>query len=77
LQGTLYAVSAEVLGLVEFDAEVFKFKIIEIQEPGANVLVFVFRDGHTEEKAWRDKSRRESWTDEMRKAAHEKAKGER
>jgi hypothetical protein len=45
--------------------------------PKPNKLVFVFRDGRTVEKAWWDRSRSESWTDEMRKAASENAKRRR
>jgi hypothetical protein len=73
----LYITGAEVLGQKEFDAEIFKKEITEIRIPEFNKLVFVFRDGHTAEKAWQDRSRRESWTDEMRKAASQRAKGGR
>ncbi len=73
----LYITGAEVLGQKEFDAEIFKKEIAEIRVPEFNKLVFVFRDGHTAEKAWQDRSRRESWTDEMRQAASQRAKGGR
>ena len=41
-------IAASILGIPEFDTEVFKTKIkdIEIQEDGS--LVFRFLDGHTE-----------------------------
>ncbi len=73
----LYSMGAEVLGQEEFDAEIFEKEIIEIQVPEFNKLVFVFRDGHTDEKVWQYRSRRENWTDEMRQAAREKAKRRR
>jgi DNA invertase Pin-like site-specific DNA recombinase len=73
----LYTTSAEVLGLGEFDMDIFETEIAEIRVPEFNKLVFVFLDGHTDEKVWQDRSRRESWTDEMRQAAREKAKGRR
>jgi len=73
----LYTTSAEVLGQEEFDAEIFIREISEIRVPEFNMLVFVFRDGRTTEKAWQDRSRRESWTDEMRQAASQRAKGGR
>ena len=70
----LYSTSAETLGQEEFGDEIFEKEIAEIRVPEFNKLVFVFRDGHTAEKVWQDRSRRESWTDEMRLAAREKAK---
>ena len=67
------AVTAEVLGLVEFDAVEFNKRISEIQVPGDNRLVFVFYGGQTEERVWQDRSRRESWTDAMKQQARENA----
>ncbi len=74
-ENILYTISAEVLGIAEFDAEIFMNKIAEIEVPEYNCLVFVFRDGQTVKKAWQDRSRRESWTEEMRELARKKAKG--
>jgi len=71
----LFETSAEVLGLDEFDIDIFKERIVKIRVPEFNTLVFLFSDGHIEEKVWHDRSRRESWTIEMRLAASEKAKG--
>jgi len=34
--------------------------------------VFIFSDGHPEERVWQDRSRAESWTEEMRQAARER-----
>ena len=34
-----------------------------------NRLVFVFRDGHEEERVWEDPTRRDSWNAEMRRQA--------
>jgi len=70
----LYTTVSEVLAQEEFDAGIFETEIAEIRVPEFNKLVFVFRDGHAAEKVWQDRSRRESWTDEMRRAASEKAK---
>jgi len=69
---TLYDVAAEVLGLSIFDETVFKNKISEIRIPGDNRLVFVFYSGKTVECEWQDRSRRESWTDEMRETARQR-----
>ncbi|MBS3938772.1 MAG: recombinase family protein [Peptococcaceae bacterium] len=71
----LYATAAEVLNLDGFDADIFNERIAEICVPAFNKLVFVFRDGSMVEKAWQGKSRRESWTIEMRREAGDRAKG--
>lgn len=76
-EATLYAVVSEILGLEEFDTDIFVNMVAEIRVPEFNRLVFVFRDGRTAERIWQDRSRRESWTDEMRQAARIKAKGGR
>ncbi len=70
---TLESVTAEVLGIGRFDGEIFKERIDRIEVPGANRLTFVFKDGHTEERIWKDRSRSESWTPEMKEAARQKA----
>lgn len=75
-EAVLYLTGTEVLGQEEFDADIFKERITEIRVPEFNTLVFEFRDGHAVEKVWQDRSRRDSWTIEMRKAAREKAKKE-
>lgn len=46
--------------------------IAEIHVPASNKLTFVLLDGTTAEREWQDRSRRESWTAEMREAARQK-----
>ncbi|WP_040197165.1 recombinase family protein [Candidatus Soleaferrea massiliensis] len=70
-EDTLYTVTAEVLGIQVFDAEIFAERVSEIQVPENNRLLFIFRDGRRVEKIWQDKSRRDSWDDAMRQAARE------
>jgi len=70
-----YTTGAEVLGIEEFDAQGFGKEIAEIVVPEPNKLIFVFRDGHTAEKAWQYRPRSEIWTDEMRQVAREKEIG--
>ena len=41
--------------------------------PGNRVL-FVFQDGHTEERFWKDHSRKDSWNEEKRQKAAEKTR---
>ena len=65
--------TAEVLELDFFDSEVFEERIDRIEVPGANRLTFIFKDGHMEERVWKDRSRSESWTPEMKEAARQRA----
>lgn len=44
-----------------------------IRAKNGNTLVFCFRDGSESVKRWRNRSRAESWTDEMKAAARQKA----
>jgi len=64
---------AEALGLLEYDPAVFTIKVDSITIPADGVLVFTFKDGTNKTINWENRSRRESWTDEMKKAAREKA----
>ena len=41
----------------------------EIRIPKDNHLVFVFQDGREAKRVWKDRSRAESWTEEMREQA--------
>lgn len=68
-ESTLMSVTADVLGVSEFSEELFYDQIAEIRVPEFNRLVFVFCDGLKIEREWQDRSRRESWTPEMRQLA--------
>lgn len=70
---TLLAECARVLGMSQFDEEIFVREIDHIEVPAANRLAFVFRDGRTAERTWQDRSRRESWTPEMKEKARQRA----
>lgn len=65
----LYDKCCEVLELSEFDAEVFRAEIEDILVPKANVLTFLFKDGHEQTVHWEDHSRSEAWTVEKRSQA--------
>ena len=41
-----------------------------------NRILFVFRDGHTEEHIWKDHSRKDSWNTDKRKKAAEKTRAQ-
>lgn len=71
-EDVLYRLSAEVLGLDEFDADVFNSKITAIRAEKDNTLVFIFTDGKETVKRWQYRSRAESWTDEMKAAARQR-----
>ena len=64
---------AEALGLSEYDPAVFRAKVAAITIPDTSVLVFTFKDGTQKTINWKNRSRRESWTDEMKQTAREKA----
>lgn len=70
----LYSITAEVLGLEEFDSAAFESKITVIEAHDDNTLVFCFTDGTQAVKRWQHRSRSESWTPEMRESARQKAK---
>jgi hypothetical protein len=70
----LYAACCEVLGISEFDAELFKSKIQQIVIPAPNRIKFIFHNGTTETVKWHDRSRSESWTEDMKKIAGERSK---
>lgn len=65
-------VSATVLGLTKFDAEIFEEQVTCIDACPRNLLHFHFYDGSEKELTWKDRSRSESWTPEMRENARQK-----
>lgn len=70
---TLQSETSAVLGLPEYDEDAFSREIERIDVPAHNHLVFVFKDGHTVERVWEDRSRSKSWTPEMKEAARQRA----
>ena len=69
---TLRSVSAEVLGMECLDEDLFEALVDKIIVPKPNSLLFIFKDGRTVRKDWQDRSRRESWTPEMKAEARRK-----
>lgn len=69
----LSAKTTEVLGCTDWDREFLLQHILEIQVPEHNHLIYVFRDGRTQEVIWQNPSRRESWTEKMKQKARETA----
>ena len=70
----LKAKCTEVLGLAEYDSEIFQSKIAAITVPDDGVLIFEFHDHTQTTVMWENLSRRESWTDDMKAVARERAK---
>lgn len=68
-EGVLYELSADVLGVDAFDEAIFRRAIKEIRIPSFNHVVFVFYDDREVERVWRDRSRSESWTENMKAQA--------
>ena len=68
----LYAVTAEVLSIPQFDENAFKEKIVRIEVIEANTLKYFFIGGDERVMHWKDRSRRESWTEEMKEKARRK-----
>ncbi len=71
---TLKAVTAKALGCDSFDEDAFAERIAFISALPNNTLEFTFTAGQTKKATWQDRSRAESWTEEMRQAAAEKAR---
>ena len=74
---TLKAVCAEVLGIETYNSTLFDTAVDRIEVPEDNHLRFIFKDGSSVERSWTDRSRRESWTPEMRQAAAERTRSQR
>lgn len=70
---TLKAECAAILGTDGFDAAAFSERIAFITAQSNNQLEFHFKDGTAATTQWQDRSRRESWTDDKRQKAREKA----
>ena len=66
---TLYKLSCEVLNLKTFDEFAFKESIKIIKVFGDSTVIFYFNNGETRKMTWSYKSRKESWTKEMKDRA--------
>ena len=65
--------ACEVLGVHEITEENIQ-TLVEIRVPSPNHIVFAFKDGREIERVWQDRSRAESWTDEMKEKARAQMK---
>ena len=69
---TLQTITADVLGMANFTEELLRKLIKNISVCNGNVLIFRFFNGTEIKRQWKDRSRSQSWTDEMRAAARQK-----
>lgn len=63
----------EALGINDFSESVFNERIKQIVVPENGLLTFVFHDGNKITLKWKNKSRSESWNEEKRQTARERA----
>lgn len=63
---TLEAICCEIFNLKDFDSDAFMANVEKIIITRANELTFYLKNGREITKTWKDRSRSESWTPEMR-----------
>ena len=67
-EDTLFAVAGEVIGSID----AIDSKITAVRVENDNTLLFCLTNGEQTVKRWQDRSRRESWTPEMKNVARKK-----
>lgn len=72
-QDVLIRETVKVLNLTSFDEAEFRRRVKKMIVSGSNCITYIFNDGNEIEIEWQNKSRRESWTDEMKQKAREKS----
>lgn len=70
-EDALITLACRVLGTDVFDPEAFLQRIVKLRVVGPNTVRFVFHDGREVDVDWEDRSRRDSWTDEVKQYARE------
>ena len=73
----LYRLATEVLKLDKFDEDVLHSKIKNIRAKNNCTLTFYFADGKEVSKNWIPRTRKNSWTSEMRECARQRALNQR
>lgn len=69
----LTRITLEVLNIKELDSDLIEGKLEVIEVFKNNKLLYHLKDGSTVERTWNDISRRDSWTEEMKKEARRKS----
>ena len=70
---TVKSIVASLLGCDSFNEDVFSKHIQRIDACPNNLLRFNYYNGAVDERTWKDKSRSESWTEQMREVARKKS----
>ncbi len=70
----LKTLSAEAIGIKEFDGELFMSQIDHVTTIKTGLIEFFFKDGQTKLGEYTTKPRQPEWTEERRKAMSEKIK---
>lgn len=73
-ESILIAETCKVLGMEDIDEETLRERIAEILIPEKHVILYRFQDGSEQRVEWKHRSRRESWTPEMRERARQQTK---
>lgn len=68
----LRKLSAEVLGLANFDENVFLERVDRIEIPRSHTLLFFFKDGTTASRTWEDLPFTAPWTEERKQKLQER-----
>jgi len=71
----LEAVTVKVLGLANFDANIFLERVKQIIVPSKNTLIFHFHNGKTTIREWKSTANVDCWTPERRAAQAKRQKG--
>ncbi len=69
----LMSETAKVLEQAVFDEQDFRDRVDHILLCNGNILIYHFKDGTEIQVQWKDRSRSQSWTDEMKAAARQRA----
>lgn len=72
-ESVLAKLTCEVLMIENLNKQLIQAQIKQIEVPQSNVLVFHLSDGTSVERTWEDRSRRDSWTPEMREKAKQRS----
>ena len=70
---SIAAAVAEALGLDAWQPDVFRNQVDHIIATGPNTLEVHMKDGTVQTVEWKDRSRRDSWTPEMKEKARQDA----
>lgn len=71
-EDTLMSATAAALGFATFDEQALRDRIERVRICNDNMLIYRLKDGTETKVKWKDKSRSQSWTEEMRVVARQR-----